>query len=181
MKPAASLGRPRQRQRHVPATAQNVSARGRLAVRVLFALVLLVFIAQVVVTDGRREPYPALFQPSFGTGSVTPEGTVIRPQATVVAIFADGTTASYDHMDIMGQAKSSPWRVLRSAFGPDSPRRSHPDTIAWLENRLFQLSGRHPERAVVEWHDVAYDIDDERPPQSTLTDRTEMLFGGQRG
>lgn len=147
----------------------------------LFAVVLLVFAAQVAVTEGHREPYPALFQPSFGNGSVTPEGTTLRPQTTVTAVFADGTTASFGHMEVMAQSLSSPWRVLRSAFGPDSPRRTRPATVAWLEHRLYELTGRHPQTAVVEWSDVAYDINDERPPESTVTDRYVISFGGEHG
>jgi hypothetical protein len=165
----------------MPVTPSSVRAPGRSAIRVLFVLALLMFVAQLVVTDGRREPYPALFLPSFGDGSVTPHGTVVRPEATVLAIYADGSTAHFDDLEVMGQAKSSPRRGFRSAFGPGSPRRSAPATIDWLEHRLYQLGRHHPERAVVEWRDVAYDINGERPPQSTITDRTVISFGAGRG
>lgn len=151
----------------------------RRAVRSLFVLTILVFAAQLVVTDGRREPYPALFQPSFGDGSVTAEGTTIRPQPTVTAVFDDGRTAEFDHLDVMAQARSSPWRVFRSAFGPGSPRTYRADTVAWLEHRLYELSGRHPTRAVVEWHDVSYDLVAGRVAGADLTDRVVIAFGGE--
>lgn len=167
----------------VPATAvpDTRSRRGRLALRVLFSVVVLIFVAQLVVTDGRREPYPALFQPSFGDGSVSADGTTMRPQATVVARFADGTTARYDHNDVMAESMTSPWRVMRSAFGPTSPRRDRPETVAWMHDRVAALSGRQPVSVVVEWHDVFYDLRGQAPPVRVLTERTPFDLGSTGG
>jgi hypothetical protein len=149
--------------------------------RALFAAVVLTFVAQLVVTDGRREPYPALFQPSFGDGSVSADGTTLRPQATVVATFADGTTARYDHGDVMAESMTSPWRVMRSAFGPTSPRRDRPETVAWLRDRVAALGGAEPVRVVVEWHDVFYDLRGQASPRRVLTDRTVVDLRSARG
>jgi hypothetical protein len=148
---------------------------------VVLVVILVGFAGQLAVTKAWGEPYPGLFQPSFG-GAVPPVGTAVVHEPTVIVLYADKTSATFSHLDVMAQSQSLPLAVFTSAFGPDSPRRSAPDTIAWLERRLADLGGgRRPERAVIEWRDVTYHLDDGRPPDSTVTDRTVITFGVRHG
>ena len=163
---------------NAPVTAR----RAQQAVRVLFGLVLVAFVLQLGVTVAWREPYPGLFQPSFGSGQVSNDGTTVVQEPTVTVAYADGVISTFTHRQVMAQSKALQLTVFRSAFGPDSPRRSDPATIAWLEQRLSELAdGRQPEQAVLVYHAVAYDLLGQRPPQVTTTDRTVISFGGDRG
>ena len=163
---------------NAPATAQ----RARQSVRALFGLVLVGFVVQLAVTALWREPYPGLFQPSFGSGQVSDDGTTIVQEPIVTVTYADGGTTTFTHRQVMAQSKSLQLTVFRSAFGPHSPRRADPETVAWLERRLSDLAGgRAPERASLVYNAVAYDVWGQRPPQATSTDRTVISFGGDRG
>lgn len=145
----------------------------------LLALVLLGFFFQVVVTQVWREPYPAVSQPRFGV--VSPAGTAVVLEPTVVVSYVDGSTATFNHLDVMAESKSEPVVAFRSAFGPDSPRREKEETISWLENRLAELhSGTAPESAVIEWGEVTYALDEQRPPSIEAVDRTVITFGSER-
>ena len=89
--------------------------------RVILALILIGFVAQVAVTQIWREPYPAVSQPRFGV--VSPAGTAVVMEPTVTVTYAGGATAEFNHLDVMAESKSEPVVAFRSAFGPDSPRR----------------------------------------------------------
>ena len=163
---------------NAPVTAR----RTRQAVRVLFGLVVVGFVIQLAVTVLLREPYPGLFQPSFGSGQVNDDGTTIVQEPIVTVTYADGGTARFTHRQVMAESKSLQLTVFRSAFGPDSPRRADPETTAWLERRLSVLAGgREPEQAVLVYNAVTYDLLGQRPPQGTTTDRTVISFGADRG
>jgi hypothetical protein len=150
-------------------------------VRASFGLVVVAFVVQLVMIKVWHEPYPGLFQPAFG-GRHARGGTTTVQQPTVTATYTDGTTTTFGHRDVMARSKSLQLAVFRSAFGPDSPRRSDPDTLAWLNRRLSDLGGgRQPDYAVLSWRAVAYDLDGDRPPRVTTTDRTVISFGGERG
>jgi hypothetical protein len=153
----------------------------RRRVRVGFGLLLVAFVVQLAVARVAQQPYPGLFQPGFPGRSVGARTMTVR-QPAVTVTYTDGSTTTFTHLQVMAQSRSLPLAVFRSAFGPDSPRRSDPDTIAWLERRLSDLGGgRRPDHAVLSWRAVVYDLDDERPPRVTTTDRTVISFGGERG
>jgi hypothetical protein len=85
------------------------------------------------------------------------------------------------HNDVMAESQSLRLAVFKSAFSPDSPRLSAPGTVAWLEQRLTELGGgRQPTRAVIEWREVTYDLEDRSAAQATTTDMTTLTFGGER-
>lgn len=154
-----------------PAGVRPPSPPGLFVVRALFIAVLVAFVTQMVVTDGRRQPYPALLPPAFGDGSALADGTTVRPQATVVATFADGTTVRYSHLEVMGVPVASPLRAMQSGYGPTSPRREQPEAMAWLWDRVAALRHEEPVAVVVEWRDVVYDLRGEEPTRAVLTDR----------
>ncbi|WP_127129781.1 hypothetical protein [Georgenia sp. SYP-B2076] len=155
------------------------SIRELRAVRLVLALLLIGFAGQMAITEIWREPYPGLFQPAFGgTGPVV--GTVDSDEPTVTVTYADGTAATYTHLEVMAQAKSSPTRIFSTAFGPKSPRRDLPGTTAWLERRVADLGGgREPVSAVIDWRTAHYDLSGEAPTRFTEVDRTVIPFGGQ--
>jgi hypothetical protein len=162
--------------------APMMARRTQQSIRVLLGLVLVGFVIQLAVTVLWREPYPGLFQPSFGSGQVRDDGTTIVREPIVTVTYADGGTATFTHRQVMAESKSLQLTVFRSAFGADSPRRADPETIAWLQRRLSVLAGgREPEQAVLVYMAVAYDVSGQRPPEARTTDRTVISFGGDRG
>jgi hypothetical protein len=147
-------------------------------VRGIFVLVLTGFAFQVTVDEIWREPYPGLFQPAFG-GIGPVAGTVDSDEPTVTVTYADGESATFTHLEVMAQAKSSPTRVFSTAFRPESPRRDLPETVEWLEKRVSDLGGgREPVSAVISWRTAHYDLHDDGPPRFTVGDRTVVPFGG---
>lgn len=155
------------------------STRELRLVRTIFVLLLVGFLVQVAVNAIWREPYPGLFQPAFGgTGDVA--GTVESDEPTVTVTYTDGTTATFTHLEVMAQAKSSPTRVFSTALGPKSPRRDLPETVAWLEQRVSDLGGgRQPVSALIDWRTAHYDLTGDGPPQYTEVDQTLIPFGGR--
>lgn len=156
----------------------------RNLVRGLFGLVLVSVVAQLGVAKIWTEPYPALFQPGFGGfggRQGQPDTMATVPQVAVVVTYADDSTASYSHLEVMRQSKSSPLVVFRSAFADDH-RRSDPRTVAWLGQRLADLGGgRRPVRAVITEREVTYAIDDPEPLRVTTTDTVAVSFPGGGG
>lgn len=153
----------------------------RKIVRLLFGLVLVGVVVQLGVAKIWTEPYPALFQPGFGGfggRQGQPETMATVPQVAVVVTYADGSTASFSHLEVMRQSKSGPLVVFRSAFA-DSRRRSDPRTVAWLEQRLADLGGgRQPVRAVIIEREVTHAIDDPQPLRVSTTGTVAVSFGG---
>ncbi len=159
----------------------------RVLVRGLFALLLIGFVVQLAVAKVWTEPYPGLFQPGFGGfggAQGRPENMATVPEPTVMATYADGSTSTFSHRDVMERSKSGRMAVFQSAFGTDSPRRSDPQTVAWLQERLTELDGgRRPVSAVISWRDVAYDVDTRQPGRIVTTDSVVISFpdGGGHG
>jgi hypothetical protein len=161
--------------------AEGLPPRQRRLVRTVFVLLPLAFALQLGVVHVAEEPYPGLFQPSFG-GKVVGGRTASTAEPLVTATYEDGSTATFSHRQVMAQSRSLPSIVFASAFDPRSPRHSAPATVAWLEHRLTDLGGgRHPERAVIEWRTVAHPLDGAGPARASTTARTSYTFGGGRG
>lgn len=157
---------------------QQVTGKSRVP-RVVLAVIAVGFLGQLVVQQLWNEPYPGVFQPRFGV--VSPPGTVVVLEPRVAVTYVDGSTATFNHLDVMAESKSEPAVVFRSAFGPDSPRRESAGTISWLEHRLSELhDGTAPQRAVIEWGQVSYALDEQRPPSTETFARNVLTFGGQR-
>jgi hypothetical protein len=152
----------------------------RLGVRALFALLLVGFVVQLVIAKvWPGQPYPGLFMPGFPASGVRAGTTTVR-QPIITVTYNDGSTATFSGREVMAQSTTLPLAVFRKAFGPNS--RSDPDTLAWLEHRLSDLGGgRQPVQAVVSWRQVVYDLDGQRAPQVTATERTVISLGGERG
>ena len=131
----------------------------RSVARAAFAAVVVAFAAQVVVTQALgREPYPAIAQPAFG-GQVPVGGVAVTRESAVTVGYADGTTAVYGHGDVMAASPLLRSTVFRSAFGPDSPRRTDPENVRWLERRVAALGGgREPVSIVVEEQRVTREL-----------------------
>lgn len=150
-------------------------------------MLLIGFVAQLGVAKIWKEPYPGLFQPAFGGfggEQGRPENMTTVPQLAVTVTYTDGGTRTFSYLDVMKQSKSDPLTVFTSAFGPGSPRRSDPRTVAWLDRRLTDLgAGRRPVHAVLAWHKVTYDVDTRQPLRTTTTDSLDVAFpgGGSRG
>ena len=76
----------------------------RIFVRGVFALLLVGFAAQLAVAKVWSEPYPGLFQPGFegfGGKQGRPENMTTVPAPVVTATYADGSTATFSHRDVM--------------------------------------------------------------------------------
>jgi hypothetical protein len=148
--------------------------------RIALAALVLVFAAQQVVTYAVSEPYPAIAQPSFSGSTHT--NTVLRSsEPRVVARYADGSTRSFDHQQVMAQSPELAIRTYETAFGPSSPRRDDPEVDSWLAHRLQQLSGRRPVSAQLQERTVTRDLTGRTPTTTEVTSTTTVRFGSDRG
>lgn len=127
------------------------------AVRAAFGLALLILPVQHVVSSVSAEPYPGLYQPSFG-GRV-PEGDVavtLEPEVTVVE--ADGEERSVAHDELLPTTRVLTPVVFEQAF----LRGSHAQdaaTAAWLRERLTDLDpGSDPRALRIVWREVEHDL-----------------------
>jgi len=150
-------------------------------VRAVFAAVVLTWVAEVGVTAVLGpEPYPALYQPAFG-GAVPGGGVAVTRQPAVLVTYADGSEATYDHDDVMAASPYQRASVFRSAFGPESPRRTHPENVRWLVERVTALGGgREPVEIVLEDHQITRELGTRKPPQVVVTARDTVDLGSAR-
>ena len=107
------------------------------------------------------EPYPGLYQPSFG-GDV-PVGksyTTLEPRVTVTD--ADGSATRIAYEDLLPPTDVVPQTVFRHAF-LHSREADDPGTARWLRGRLVALApGSDPRTLTIEWLDVVRRVDSSR-------------------
>lgn len=125
--------------------------RERLFVRAVLVAVLVAVPVQHVVTGRVGKLYPSLTYPSFGsTPPIGDEVTVERPRFDV--IYLDGTTASFDHLELLDDFTVIPLPIVRIAFRRDLERGHDARTVAWLADLITDASGgREPASIEVRW------------------------------
>lgn len=128
-----------------------------LRLRVLFAVAVLLLPVQVLFRAAVDEPYPGLYQPSFG--GVPQEGTeaaTVEPKVTVT--YVDGSVEAVPFAEILPQGGPTARSLLfRSAFLTEE-RAQDPRTLELVARRLEERAG-HPATSMrVDWQDVRYDL-----------------------
>lgn len=148
----------------------------KAAVRALFLAAPLVCVGQIGVDHYLRQPYPAFYQPSFG--SITPaEGVAGTTEPVVVAVYPDGSTADFATADVVAGAEVDPTFVLQATFGQDTPRRTDPENVAWLQRRLTALGGgQAPASATIEWRRTVRDLVGDAPPVTRVSRSVDVDF-----
>lgn len=122
----------------------------RVLVRGLFAVAVAALPVQLVVREVGSEPYPGLYQPSFG-GTVAEGLDYQTYEPLVTVIERDGTERKVDYRDVLPPTPVLPLSVFRSAF-EDDKRSQDPQTARWLRSRLLVLDpGSDPQSATIEW------------------------------
>lgn len=125
--------------------------------RVAFVVVLVIFVAQIGVRFAVSEPFPGIFQPSFGDTPQQGDVTVISEPVVTVAL-ADGTSRVFDYEDVLPETLVLRSAVFETAFGDDE-HADEEETQKWLAQRIEELApGQTPDTMTVEWHDVAYSV-----------------------
>lgn len=124
----------------------------------LFLLAALALPVQVLLRAAFGEPYPGLYQPSFG--GVPEAGNVaITREPKITIVYDDGTRR---RVKITGLLPSTPQveaPIFRSAFY-DPKRARDPETLKWIRERIERQSGREAEAMIVEWQRSAYNLRD---------------------
>ena len=145
----------------------------RWVVRGLFVAALAALPVQTLVRHGGTEPYPGVYQPSFG-GEV-PQGSDYRTYEPVVMVRErDGATRTVDYRDVLPHTAVLPLPVFKSAFADDR-RAGDPRTGQWLRERLLALSpGSDPQEVTVTWAYVERRIGS-TVPGATDVDKVETI------
>src|SRR5688572_3021848 len=124
-----------------------------VAVRLLFAALVVALPIQVAVRELVGEPYPGLYQPSFG-GDPARGDFALTTEAAVTVIDRDGERHRVEVDDVLPEGT----RVLRSTvfhaafFDPEEA--NHPETVHWLRGRVRSLVPGEPAAVHIEWQRV---------------------------
>ncbi len=131
------------------------AARRRLAVRAVFAAVLLALPVQVAVREVWSEPYPGLYQPSFGGAPRSAAvATTLEPRVDVEA--TDGSVTPVPFRDLLPPTPVLETTVFRSAFY-SADNAAEPQTRAWLRGRVAAWRPEiDPATVTITWEDVEY-------------------------
>ena len=122
----------------------------RWAVRSVFLAAVVALPFQVVVREVFSEPYPGLYQPSFG-GDVTRGSTFTNVEPRVTVREADGSSHRVPYTAVLPRTGALPQAVFRSALG-DPVRAQDPQTRRWLRQQLLAAEPTTDPRSVeVEW------------------------------
>ncbi|MCS5713721.1 hypothetical protein NVV95_04045 [Herbiconiux sp. CPCC 205716] len=129
----------------------------RIALRLIFALAILLLPAQLLFQRQFDQPYPGVFQPSFAGTPLT--GDILKAQIPVVHVeFDDGASEEIPFEDVLPDSKLLDKSVFKSAFFLED-RATAPDTVKWLRGDLARMfPGREPVGMTVDWTDRRIDI-----------------------
>ncbi|WP_432544285.1 hypothetical protein [Kineococcus sp. SYSU DK002] len=134
------------------------SRAGTLAVRAVFGLAVVALPLQIAVRHVASEPYPGLYQPSFG--GVLQSGREATTWETEVTLeLADGTTRSTSVEEILPPTGVLPRYVFASGFG-DQASADDSRTVAWLRDRLAVLGEGEVTAVEVRWIQAGYSLVD---------------------
>ncbi|RFA15147.1 hypothetical protein B7R21_03700 [Subtercola boreus] len=156
----------------------TMSKGRRNALRVAFALAILLLPAEMVIQKLVDQPYPGIYQPSFaGTPVVNDILTAKVPLVHVT--FADASVVDVPFEAVLPDSKLLDLSVFNSAF-QSQIRANSPETVAWLKNDLEQkFPGRTPTTMVVEFQTLKIDITD--PSSRTATTTKTVTVDLQEG
>lgn len=130
----------------------------RWLIRGVFVVAVVALPFQLAIREIKSEPYPGLYQPSFGGAvSAGPAYETVDPRITVTD--ADQTTYQIAYQDLLPPTRVIGSAVFRSAFHDDQ-RSQDPRTASWLRQRLLVLEPeRDPAEVVIEWVEVERRVD----------------------
>ncbi|NRQ49912.1 hypothetical protein [Aeromicrobium stalagmiti] len=130
-----------------------MTSRRRIALRALFAAVLLSLPLMIVVRESVGEPYPGLYQPAFD-GSTMRGDLFGRDEAVVMVRDAAGERhriAVTDLLDVPELERGYLLSATRSALR-DPRRMRTPEAVAYVRERAAELGIDSPVRLRVTWY-----------------------------
>jgi hypothetical protein len=131
--------------------------RTRVVVRLVFAAVLAALPVQVGVREVFSEPYPGLYQPSFG-GAPKSSRVAAAHEPRVTVRSSDGSVVAVPFRSLLPPTPVLELPVFRAAFGQDEVVRN-PETRAWLRDQVLAWRPElDPSEVTVVWEDVEYDL-----------------------
>lgn len=136
----------------------SASPTRRRAVRTVFVLALCALPVQVVVREVVGEPYPGLYQPSFGGVPLT-GGEATTTDAVVTLDYADGRTRAMSMAEALPPTGILPRYVFSRGFR-DQATADDPRTVAWLRERFADDPGGPVTGFDVQWQQVGYSVTD---------------------
>ena len=140
------------------ATQSSTSPARRRAVRAVFVLALCALPVQVAVREVAGEPYPGLYQPSFG-GVPLRGDRATTTDAVVTLQYADGRTRDLTMAEAMPPTGILPRYVFARGFR-DQATADDPRTVAWLRERFADDPGGTVTGFDVQWQQVGYSLAD---------------------
>jgi len=126
------------------------SRRSGLAILALFAAVALSVPVGLFTRAAVGEPYPWLFQPSFGY-VINKDGVIDSENPVVTAITTDGRKLSIDPERLMPDSRLSGVLMFLNNFRRESVAMA-PATEGWLTERLAELyPDQHFAKLTITW------------------------------
>lgn len=132
-----------------PAVSRR-SLRSGVAIIALFGLVVLSAPVGLFARAAFGEPYPWLFQPSFGY-VLNKDGTVMSENPVVAAVTNEGESLIIRPADLMPESRLSGVLMFLNNFRREEVARD-PRTAQWVAGRLSELyPDKQFERLTVTW------------------------------
>lgn len=145
----------------------------RIFVRVIFGTLIVALPLQLAIALFVAQPYPGLFQPSFGRNP-TATGIATTLEPTISVVSADGKVLKYLTAEELLPPNTRPARapIMLSAFHRDLDM-SDSEMQKWIVGQLDRLQVSGAAGLIVQWDSVVYDISDgselERESDSVVT------------
>jgi len=142
----------------------------------LIAILCVLPIEVLVVRASGHEPYPALFQPSFGTVEQS-DSTVKYDFGKLTATTVDGEKLEVDPYQIMPSSSVDPISIWSIRFGPD--KEIEPDIwLGFFKNSLTRLYPHEQfAKVTIEWYEIKLRVSDQKQVSKHLISSTNLDFG----
>jgi hypothetical protein len=149
----------------------------RVLLLLLFAAVVIATPVQYIVKQKVSEPYPGLFQPAFG-GVPSQSGILEERKPQIDVAYADGSSRAFTHQELLYDSGVQSLSVFNSGFYRDKAARArHPETTAWLKERVEELgNGSMAREAVITRVNTKYSTTGAFAPQSQVVDEMRVVF-----
>lgn len=172
------LAQKRQAPQH---TDRFTPAKNRWALTVLFTI-LGISALGIIANETVSEPYPALFQPSFGGDGQHP-GVAHVTRMDFFVTYDDGSTQQFDNRDVLYDSPILETPIMAMGFGIHEGKgimETAPSSITWGAQRVREISGNKSVKdARIDWTKKSYRLADGGLEHSEVVRSLDLIRNGQ--
>lgn len=156
-------------------------AKSRWALTILFTIMGISALG-IIANETVSEPYPALFQPSFGGDGQHPDVAHVTRMDFFVT-YDDGTTQQFDNKDVLYDSPILHTPIMAMGFGIHEGKgimETAPSSITWGAQRIREISGdKSVKDARIDWTKSGYGLADGELQYSQVVRSLDLIRDGQ--